>query len=68
MPIWYLGTLGTAMCGRSGDWMARSLYLEGSREYKHHVEHYGHPSEVGFKDILPLFKAENGIRTNWFLL
>jgi hypothetical protein len=25
----------------SGDWMARSLYLEGSREYKHHVEHVG---------------------------
>lgn len=43
----------------SGDWMARSLYREGSREYKHHVENYGHPSEVGFKDILPLFKAEN---------
>ena len=42
----------------SGDWMARSLYIEGSREYKYHVEHYGHPSEVGFKDILPLFKAE----------
>lgn len=42
----------------SGDWMARSMYLEGSAEYKHHVEHYGHPSEVGFKDIIPLFKAE----------
>ena len=42
----------------SGDWMARNLYIEGSREYKYHVEHYGHPSEVGFKDILPLFKAE----------
>ena len=42
----------------SGDWMARSMYMEGSREYKWHVEHYGHPSEVGFKDILPLFKAE----------
>lgn len=42
----------------SGDWMARSMYMEGSREYKYHVEHYGHPSEVGFKDILPLFKAE----------
>ena len=36
----------------SGDWMARSLYMEGSREYKYHVEHYGHPSEVGFKDCL----------------
>ncbi len=42
----------------SGDWMARSMYIEGSREYKWHVEHYGHPSEFGFKDILPLFKAE----------
>lgn len=42
----------------SGDWMARSMYMEGSGEYKHHVKHYGHPSEVGFKDIIPLFKAE----------
>lgn len=42
----------------SGDWMARSMYMEGTREYKYHVEHYGHPSEVGFKDIIPLFKAE----------
>lgn len=42
----------------SGDWMARSLYMEGTREYQYHLENYGHPSEVGFKDILPLFKAE----------
>ena len=42
----------------TGDWMARSMYMEGSREYIYHMEHYGHPSEVGFKDILPLFKAE----------
>lgn len=42
----------------SGDWMARSMYMEGTPEYKYHVEHYGHPSEVGFKDIIPLFKAE----------
>ncbi|MBR1870052.1 MAG: alpha-L-fucosidase, partial [Bacteroidales bacterium] len=43
----------------SGDWMARGLYLEGSAQARYHREHYGHPSEVGFKDILPLFKAEN---------
>ena len=42
----------------SGDWMARGMYQEGSHAYKHHVANYGHPSEVGFKDILPLFKAE----------
>jgi alpha-L-fucosidase len=43
----------------SGDWMARELYMEGSGKANYHREHYGHPSEVGFKDILPLFKAEN---------
>ena len=42
----------------SGDWMARTLYIEGSKQYNYHVEHYGHPSEFGFKDVLPLFKAE----------
>jgi len=34
-------------------------YQEGSTQYRFHREHYGHPSEVGFKDILPLFKAEH---------
>ena len=43
----------------SGDWMARELYMEGSGKANYHRDHYGHPSEVGFKDILPLFRAEN---------
>src|SRR5574344_2407687 len=43
----------------SGDWMARDMYIEGSKAWKFHREHYGHQSEVGFKDILPLFKAEH---------
>ena len=42
----------------SGDWMAREMYMEGTYAYNYHKEHYGHPSEFGFKDILPLFKAE----------
>ena len=42
----------------SGDWMAREMYMEGSYKYNYHREHYGHPSEFGYKDILPLFKAE----------
>lgn len=41
-----------------GDWYARNLYLEGNRQYKHHLETYGHPSEQGYKDIIPLWKAE----------
>ena len=42
----------------SGDWMARHMYQQGSEAYNYHVAHYGHPSEVGFKDIIPLWKAE----------
>jgi len=43
----------------AGDWYARHLYVEGSREYTLHVERYGHPSQVGFKDIIHAWKAEH---------
>ena len=41
-----------------GDWYARRMYIEGDRDYLHHLEQKGHPSVVGFKDIIPLWKAE----------
>ena len=44
---------------RQGDWYARRMYQEKDPAYKYHLEHYGHPSEFGFKDIIPLWKAEN---------
>jgi alpha-L-fucosidase len=34
------------------------MYQEGSRVYRYHVEHYGHPSEFGFKDVINEWKAE----------
>jgi alpha-L-fucosidase len=55
---------------RQGDWYARHMYEGPSYNcktgkykpahpyYTYHVEHYGHPSEFGFKDIIPLWKAE----------
>jgi len=42
-----------------GEWYPRYMYVEGRPEYEHHLEHYGHPSEFGYKDIIPLWKAEN---------
>lgn len=41
-----------------GDWYARNMYIEGSGQYKSHLERYGHPSKVGFKDITHEWKAE----------
>jgi len=43
---------------RQGDWYARQMYEEGSADNKYHVAHYGHPSKFGYKDIIPLWKAE----------
>jgi len=42
-----------------GDWYGRFMYNEGSDQYKWHVAHYGHPSKVGFKDVIHDWKAEN---------
>jgi alpha-L-fucosidase len=43
---------------RAGDWYARYMYVYGTDQYKHHLEHYGHPSKSGYKDIIDLWKAE----------
>ncbi len=42
----------------AGDWYARNMYIQGHRQYQHHLEHYGHPTEHGYKDIIPLWRAE----------
>lgn len=41
-----------------GDWYARNMYIQGSEQYKDHLARYGHPSVKGYKDIIPLWKAE----------
>lgn len=43
---------------RQGDWYAKKMYLENDNDYKYHLAHYGHPSKFGYKDIIPLWKAE----------
>lgn len=42
----------------AGDWYGRLMYEEDNKAYKWHLEHYGHPSEFGFKDIINEWKAE----------
>jgi len=55
---------------RQGDWYAMALYgrdyydcekeiyRKANSDYTYHLAHYGHPSEFGYKDIIPLWKAE----------
>lgn len=43
---------GPQSAGESGDWYARNLYKPGHKAYENHVKRFGHPSEVGYKDVL----------------
>lgn len=42
-----------------GDWYARNMYIEGHPQYQYHLKTYGHPSKFGYKDTIPLWKAES---------
>lgn len=40
------------------EWYSRNMYIRGSRAYEHHLETYGPHKQFGYKDFIPLFKAE----------
>ena len=40
------------------EWYSRNMYIEGTPEFAHHVETYGKQSEFGYKDFIPMFRAE----------
>lgn len=43
---------GPQAAGESGDWYARNLYKEEHKAYLNHLRKYGHPSKVGYKEVL----------------
>ncbi|MDH6341409.1 alpha-L-fucosidase [Parabacteroides sp. PFB2-12] len=47
------------------EWYARTMYLQDSREYKHHIETWGAHTEFGYKDFVPMFKAEKFDADEW---
>ncbi|MCF7569100.1 alpha-L-fucosidase [Sabulilitoribacter arenilitoris] len=47
------------------EWYPRKMHFEQTREYKHHIDKYGHPSEFGYHDFVPLFKAEKFDAEEW---
>jgi alpha-L-fucosidase len=43
---------GPQSAGKSGDWYARNLYKQDHWANESHLKRYGHPSELGYKDVL----------------
>ncbi|WP_432510483.1 alpha-L-fucosidase [Kineococcus sp. SYSU DK001] len=50
---------GPQCAPEAGDWYARRMYVQGDEAYRVHLQEYGHPSEVGFKDVIQGWRAEN---------
>ncbi len=48
-----------------GEWYPRWMYQDQTREYKHHVETYGHPSVFGYKDFIPMLTGKNWNPDRW---
>ncbi|WP_347840648.1 alpha-L-fucosidase [uncultured Draconibacterium sp.] len=50
------------------EWYPRWMHFEGTKEYQHHLETYGHPSEFGYHNFAELFKAEHFNAEEWATL
>ena len=47
------------------EWYPRDMYRKGSPEFAHHVATYGSQDKFGYKDFIPMFKAEHFDPTAW---
>ena len=47
------------------EWYPRNMYVAGTDEYKHHLATYGPQDKFGYKDFVPLFKAEHFDPAAW---
>jgi len=72
VPKWYLDAKfgifihwGVFAVSAYDDWYARNMYLQDHRVFKHHVETYGPQSRFGYKDFIPMFKAEKFDANRW---
>lgn len=49
----------------ANEWYSRCMYIEGTREFEHHVATYGPQNKFGYKDFIPMFKAEKFSADAW---
>ncbi len=47
------------------EWYPRNMYVKDSPEYKHHQATYGPQDRFGYKDFIPMFKAERFDPAAW---
>jgi len=59
------GPYSVASYGSNGSWYPHRMYDPETPEYAHHVRTYGSPEKFGYKDLIPLFRAEKFDADEW---
>ncbi len=75
-PSWYMhDKLGVfihwgiySVPGYGNEWYPRSMYDKRSPEFEHHRKTYGDQKTFGYKDFIPMFKAEKFDAEKWVSL
>ncbi len=49
----------------ANEWYPREMYHQNTESYKHHLVTYGPQSKFGYKEFIPLFKAEHYDPQSW---
>ena len=47
------------------EWYSRNMYVPGNKAFEHHVATYGPQSKFGYKDFIPMFRAEHFDPNAW---
>ncbi|MDR2974642.1 MAG: alpha-L-fucosidase [Propionibacteriaceae bacterium] len=47
------------------EWYSRTMYMQGTPEFEHHVATYGPQKDFGYKDFIPLFTADKFDPEEW---
>ncbi len=47
------------------EWYPRNMYEQGNAAFKHQIETYGPQSKFGYKDFIPMFRAEHFDPAAW---
>ena len=54
--------------GFGNEWYSRNMYNSDHREFEHHRKTYGTQDKFGYKDFIPMFRAENFDADKWIEL
>ncbi len=76
VPDWYMNDkLGVfihwgiySVPAFGNEWYSRGMYDKNAREFEHHRKTYGDQKTFGYKDFIPMFRAENFDAKAWIEL